>query len=76
MNIYIALAGLVITVLVQVSGIVWFAATIRAAVGQLTQTTNELRSAVRHIEQTYSGLDRRVTVLEARQDYPRKEIPA
>lgn len=64
--IYIALAGLIVSFLVQFGGVVWFASKMSAAISQLNVTTHELHAAVKDLSGNNALLDRRLAVIEDR----------
>lgn len=64
----IALVTLIVTLLVQFGGIIWFAASQRNITNTLTGIVAELRTGVQAIDKIANGLDKRVTVLEDREE--------
>lgn len=66
-TLYIAVIGLGLSFLVQFGGIIWFAATMRSAIDQLTTTTRELHGTVQALRDNNGLLDRRLAVVEDRQ---------
>lgn len=67
-----ATVGLIVTVLVNVAGIVWGAATLSASVKQLKESTERMDQTVRDVGERVSELDTRVSVLEDRDQRVRR----
>lgn len=62
-----------ITLIVNLSALVWGAARISAAVDQLRDTTSRLSTATEHLQESTAGLDGRVRVLEDRSQSHRRD---
>lgn len=63
---WVAIIGVLVTVLVQFGGIIWFAATQRTMLNALTAAVNNLEEALKAIDAMASALNTRVSILEDR----------
>lgn len=64
----LSLIGLGLTLLLQVSSLVWFAAKMESAVEQQTLATMELRQTTAHLSDALNEMQRRVDVLYDRSE--------
>ncbi len=71
----LSMLALGLSFLIQFAGIVWFAATMRSGLLQLNKTTQELHETVRTLSDSDNKLDRRLALLEDRQERTRAGDP-